>query len=105
MQNLDNFRDFLIEHGDEYDNNMMFSVVFPVVCIRLNKVNNISEIFKIFLMWWNNNPDYVVINDDVNITLKFIEYYNSDYELRKHDNNIFNNWVDDKLLNNDYRLN
>lgn len=105
MQNLDNFRDFLIEHSNEYDNNMMFSVVFPVVCIRLNKINDMNEIFNVLLRWWKNNTDYIVVNDDLNITLKFIDYYNGVHMLRKHRDNVLNNWIENGLLNNDYELN
>lgn len=76
MENLIEIEYFLIKHIDEFDGDVLFGIIFPVVCNKLNKFDDIDNFFTIFLDWWKNNNNFRLRHDDTEIANEFIEYYN-----------------------------
>lgn len=98
---LKEMADFLIKNENQFINDEMFGIIFPVVCNKLNILGDFDEIFDVFLNWWNKQSDFRIISSDIEITNKFIEYHNGIYQLIRVRNETIKKWIEDGSLNED----
>lgn len=101
MKELKRIGKFLIKHENKFAGDEMFGVIFPVICNKLNKLDNLDEIFEVFLKWWDNNAEFRLINNDVGIASKFIEYYKGVYQLVLEKNKVIKKWVENGTIPKD----
>lgn len=103
LQNLKEIGNFLIEHEDEFGGDEIFGIIFPVIYNELNERDDIDNLFTAFLNWWNKNSEFRLINNDVEITNKFIEYYKGVYQLILNRNKVTEQWIKEGIIDKDFK--